>query len=57
MSAAAEPVRAGVFEQPPASERLEPARVEPLVEFEDTTPADEPLRPTMTPGPFAFARL
>jgi len=41
MSAAAEPVRAGVFEQPPASERLEPARVEPLIEFEDTTPADE----------------
>jgi cell division protein ZipA len=41
MSAAAEPVRAGVFEQPPASERLEPARVEPLVEFEDTASADE----------------
>ncbi len=41
LSAAAEPVRAGVFEQPPASERLEPARIEPLVEFEDATPADE----------------
>jgi cell division protein ZipA len=41
LSAAAEPVRAGVFEQPPASERLEPARIEPLVEFEDDTPADE----------------
>jgi len=34
-SAAAEPARAVVFEQPPASERHEPARIEPLVEFED----------------------
>jgi len=34
-SAAAEPARAVIFEQPPASERLEPARIEPLVEFED----------------------
>lgn len=41
MSAAAEPARAGVFEQPPASERLEPARIEPLVDFEDDTRADE----------------
>jgi cell division protein ZipA len=42
-SAAAEPARAVIFEQPPASERLEPARIEPLVEFEDQPPsADEP---------------
>jgi cell division protein ZipA len=42
-SAAAEPARAVIFEQPPASERLEPARIEPLVEFEDgPPPADEP---------------
>jgi len=40
ISAAAEPARAGVFEQPPASERLEPARIEPLVEFEDDAGAD-----------------
>ncbi len=38
-SAAAEPARAVIFEQPPASERLEPARIEPLVEFEDDAPA------------------
>jgi cell division protein ZipA len=38
-SAAAEPPRAVIFEQPPASERLEPARIEPLVEFEDDAPA------------------
>ncbi len=37
-SAAAEPARAVIFEQPPASERLEPARIEPLVEFEDDAP-------------------
>ena len=37
-SAAAEPARAVIFEQPPASERLEPARIEPLVEFEDEPP-------------------
>jgi cell division protein ZipA len=37
-SAAAEPARAVIFEQPPASERLEPARIEPLVEFEDVPP-------------------
>jgi len=42
-SAAAEPARAVIFEQPPASERLEPARIEPLVEFEDgPPPVDEP---------------
>jgi len=42
-SAAAEPARAVIFEQPPASERLEPARIEPLVEFEDEPPpVDEP---------------
>jgi cell division protein ZipA len=41
-SAAAEPARAVIFEQPPASERLEPARIEPLVEFEDEpSPVDE----------------
>jgi cell division protein ZipA len=41
-SAAAEPARAVIFEQPPASERLEPARIEPLVEFEeDAPPVDE----------------
>jgi cell division protein ZipA len=34
-SAAAEPARAVIFEQPPASERHEPARIEPLVGFED----------------------
>jgi len=37
-SAAAEPARAAIFEQPPASERLEPARIEPLVEFQDDAP-------------------
>jgi cell division protein ZipA len=40
-SAAAEPARAVIFEQPPASERLEPARIEPLVEFEDEPPPVE----------------
>jgi cell division protein ZipA len=38
-SAAAEPARAVIFEQPPASERLEPARIEPLVEFEGDAPS------------------
>ena len=37
-SVAAEPARAVIFEQPPASERLEPARIEPLVDFEDESP-------------------
>jgi cell division protein ZipA len=40
-SAAVEPARAVIFEQPPASERLEPARIEPLVEFEDEPPPVE----------------
>jgi cell division protein ZipA len=40
-SAAAEPARAVIFEQPPASERLEPARIEPMVEFEDEEPPVE----------------
>jgi cell division protein ZipA len=40
-SAAAEPARAVIFEQPPASERLEAARIEPLVEFEDEPPQVE----------------